>query len=271
MPLIKTTFIFEQGDQGWSESYYSVKTSPDPTQHIADATAVGGARIALSGAETRLTYYRISNVDVPRTVFLYYITPVVFGIQTRTSDSANVTLPLSFKDATRSKSKISFIRGIWDDVVGDGGAFKPTPGYTTNMNIFLAALRARGFGWLGISLRFKAELVALVQNANGTVSGTTIVDNFPPQIIGTTKQVRLAGLQTPGNLNGQNPCFIVDARNFTTIKRIAILPWTGGGTATAYGRIVYPIDTMVPGQIGERKAGRIFGAARGRAPARKRA
>lgn len=271
MSNFKMTMVFQQDDQGWTESYYSGSTGTDPSTLVSKAWALAVKRIALCGRETGMTYLRISNIDVKRTTYLHRLTPELRGTAGYVSDSPNTCLVLAMKDTTLAKSKTTFLRGIADEMVDNGGGYAPTPAYRTLLTAFINVLINASWGWLGIATNTDADLQTLVQNANGTVSGTVIPTIFAPNLNGLTRVLRFKGLTQPGNLNGANPCIITGIGSFETAKRIAILPWANGGKVVLATKTLYPIAEVLPQYIGERKAGKIFASARGRAPARKRA
>lgn len=271
MPIMKITFIYSQDDQGWSESYCTVGASPDPGAYLPEAQQVGQAGMALRGNNTFWEYTRITSVDTLRATFLNHNTPFIRGNPGQESDTPNTCLNLGFKNATRTKTKNTFMRGIWDSSVTLGGEFQPTPAYKALFTVWLNLIKQKGWGWLGVNIKTFSPLATLVQDAAGTISGTVVNPLWLNNEIGQRRPVRFSLLSQPGNLNGANPIEITAINGFVTLKRIAMLPYTGGGRLTQATKQVIPIDIMNFGTIGERKAGRIFAAARGRAPARKRA
>jgi len=271
MALMKFTCIFEQKEQGWSESYVLSGSSPDPYAYRSIVFNFCVTRIAMCGAQTYLTHFRVTNLDTRRLTYLEPISPPLHGNGRHDSDAPDTCLLGKFSNAAGTKSKITFFRGIWDDIVVQGGRIVKPVVYNTLLLSLNNYMNLQGIGWLGINTKTAAVLKTLVQNANGTISGTLLTPLFLIGDIGQKKVVRFAGISQPGNLNGSNPIFVTGVDSFATVKRIAMLPWSGDGNMTLAAKQVIVVQRLFALEVGERKAGRVFGSARGRQPVRKRA
>jgi hypothetical protein len=271
MPIMKVTFIFECRNKGWSESYYRNFPSSDPSATPVEIDPLATARMGVAGKEVTMTYYRVADIATPRKVRLFYLGQQFKGVASRAADNPESSLILKFTDATGGRAKTTFLRGYWDSVVDEGGNYDPINAFTDNLDDFIAKLKDRTWGWLGISTAVTQPLATLVQDAAGTVSGTLGGNLFPLPSVGGIGPVRFKRITQPGNLNGQNPVFVVSQTAFKTVKRIAILPWSGDGAITLNTKNIVQIDRGSITGVSERKTGRVFGSPRGRLPARKRA
>lgn len=271
MSLMKVTFIFEARNKGWTESYYKTFSNPDPGAAKGDAMGLATKRMGVAGLEVLMTYIRIQNVDTLRRVRLFWLETTMPGVLSKPSDNPESALIVKYNDITGGRAKTTFMRGYWDQVVDFGGQYIPTVAFTNALESFFDNLRLQNWGWNGINTQTTQPLATLVQDLSGTVSGTTVGNVFTAPQVGTTIAVRFKRITQPGNLNGQNPVVVTAQNAFKTVKRIAILPWSGDGFVTASAKQIVLINEGEVTGVSERKTGRVFGSPRGRLPARRRA
>lgn len=271
MAVFRVTLIMQCNDKGWSESYFVGSLASDPASITPVALRLANDRAACNGKQTNITFVRIVNVNVSRSALLINLPAPIAGDPGFDSDNPETALIVKMKDVTRHYSKTTFMRGIWDVVVDKGGNYTPNFGFDIAISGFGDRLKADQWGWAGITAKKTSLLTTLVQDAGGTISGTLADGTFFTSPVGTVGPLRFSGIVTPGNLNGINPVVIKGPSSFTTLKRIAMLPWSGQGSVTLNTKTTIGIDAIFPQAISERKTGRVFGSPRGRAPARKRA
>lgn len=271
MPFFKVTFIFECRNKGWSESYYRENGSSDPFLLRTVSDDLLKKRIAVAGKEVTCTYMRIANIETKRRVRLFFLGDTRKGVVGKPADNPESALILKMQDTTGGRAKTTFLRGYWDAVVDDGGNYVPTIAFENELDDFIQKLKVDSWAWLGVNVQTDFALATLVQDAGGTVSGTLTGNLFTLPQVGKVFAVRFRRITQPGNLNGQNPVLVTAQNAFKTVKRIAILPWSGDGNIQISTKSLVLIDTASVTGVSERKTGRVFGSPRGRLPARRRA
>lgn len=268
MPLIRATWFFQQLEYGWTETLWIDGASLDavPVQQAVDRYAQ--KRIKLSGAQTRLKYYRISLEGVFRDARGFtYPGGGLAGMTGKASDAPQVALLTYFRTLAGGSTRLQYLRGIWDEIVFEGGTYTPGADFISRFDDWRAQVFNDAWGWYGVTARQQANVTAVVQDPAGTVSVTLDGNIFAgPPFVGTT--VRIAGVLGATQINGQQIITPTAANAFKTRRRISIFPWTTGGRVTNVTKGLIPVQVIAPFRIVERKVGRPSYLSRGRRPAR---
>jgi pimeloyl-ACP methyl ester carboxylesterase len=303
--IAKVTFFFTCNGYGWTESYWSQAAFSLPQQYYPQAFNLAGLRAQLMGNNTTLTHIRISLINVPATYGpggqspprnsqLFTLAPPLTGPGVQPGDPTknptdmpDVCMLCRWIPTIAVASKLQYMRGIPDDfdVMGGLPALTPVAYFGGSWTNFVTAIQT-GFGagvnqtgpWGYVGKNPGAQAVAsisaLTQTSGGYVSITTSTNLFNLALtpVNSVVPVRISKLTVPGNLNSVHPVQVYSANQFVTEKKIAILAWDSSPGKVTYSPLTYiPVATVQFSRIGERKAGRPFAVARGRAPIRKTA
>lgn len=256
MAIIRCTLFFEQGKYGWTESYWTNAASLTDPAMQARGLQLAQKRIKVSGAHTTLPYMRYSVEGVFRDAF-FNVLPSngLVGTINKISDAPSTALLCTQKTADNSKSRNIYLRGIWDDVVHNGGEYVPAPDFSAAFDDYRTRLIADAWGWLGVASKDVGNAATVVQNLNGTVTVTTVENMFdaPHPRNG---RVSISGMQGSTQLNGQQRVRITAANSFTTRDRIAIFDYLTGGTITEVTLGFQQISQVNLSRVVRRKAGR---------------
>lgn len=264
MAIVRATLFFEQLGRGWTESYWRDSGSASLADQFAIVDVLAAKRIKCSGVQTFLRYARVSAEGVFRDAAVRTYTGAGLpGLSSENSDVPTTCLLVRCRNATFTKLKFVYLRGIWDSIVTAGGTFIPGASFTAYFNDFAAALVQGAWGWLGADVTTKVNIANVVQELNGTVTITAAANVFPgPPFPRTT--VRIAGVQGAVAINGPQIVQATAATICHTTKRIPIFPYTTGGTLAYQTKALIPITQATPDRIAERKVGNVSYVSRGR-------
>jgi hypothetical protein len=256
MALFRTTFFFEQRDNGWSESVHSILT--DPIALKAQAIGYVLVRMPLCTPSTLLTHIRISDDLVFRDIIL---DPLVLPIPGTNPEAVNES-PWTAVDVRMSASptvqRSLFLRGLPDGQV-DGSLPEFTPGFQASFNAFKSELLTDNWG---IKQKDRSQVKQPILSVDGLGN---VVMAVPLAGLAVKSVVQLLGVprsKVPGRL------FLIDV--FTDASHFHVRGWPAGVTLTSQGffrPVVYlitPIVQVVADAVTERRTGRPFGLLRGR-------
>jgi hypothetical protein len=254
--LFRTTFFYEQRDNGWSESVHSLLT--DPVSLIAQATGYVLVRMPLATPSTLLTHIRISDDAVFRDVIL---DPLVLPIPGTAPTAINES-PWTAVDVRMSTSPLVqrslFLRGLPDGQV-NGSLPDFSPGFQASFNAWKSELLTDNWA---IKQKDRSQVKQPILSVDGTGN---VVMAVPLAGIAVKSVVQLLGVprsKVPGRL------FLIDV--FTDASHFHVRGWPPGVTLTSTGffrpvvYIVTGINQVVADAITERRVGRPFGLLRGR-------
>lgn len=255
----KCVFFYKQGEHGWSEAYYTLKT-------IADAydacIPLGNALIRLRGKDTAITALRISQVlcptnqlPNPRSAQLFpplatwasggaVVAPGVTGGAQSDTWSASI-LARCVPQTPQPGTKSIYMGGMPDIYDQAGGQAYPSFSYWFGVQPIRAlqqALWQNAFGWMGITTnpgQVATPITGLTNTVSGfvtvTVATSGITAALAAQMSGQVVPLRISGVRQPGNLNGTWPfrfLYGTTACTFTSTRPFAVLTWDGTGTVT---------------------------------------
>jgi hypothetical protein len=245
MPLppfvVKGTIFFELGGNGFTESFWWVGLTADLSAHSAYLLNVVNKRRVLLGKEASIHAYRVSfesgvgGAPVLGDSYLQYYNQA--GFSSEIADFATTALLCTWKDATFQRRKQQFMRGIWDNVVSNGGSYIPSYGtWQTKFDAWRGAISAAvpgvkgpGAGWVQ-RVPINGNIITnYTSDADSYVTFTTlgVIPNVPQVLpaIGeprnTPLMIRITKLNTRSVLNGQRLITVLDDHTMRTTQPIA--------------------------------------------------
>jgi hypothetical protein len=255
--LFRTTFFFEQGEQGWSESVHSSLTVRSAL--IAQANNYVLARMALADFGTILTHIRISDDLVYRDILLDPIPLPQSGTYNVAENAAGPWDALDIRiQAGVTVNRSLFLRGMPNGQT-NGRLLTFTAKFQLAMNKFLAELQTDNW-----AIKNKDRTVLPIQILSATALGViTLASPIASATPGTP--VQLLGIPrslVPGRT------FLLGAGSTTTVLNLLNWPgaaFTGRGKIRQNVIVLTAITAAVCDTATERKPGRPFGLLRGRA------
>lgn len=276
MSVCKLTMFFTQGVYGWSESFFREAGSETLQAQMDRALILAPKRIKCSGEGTSLPFLKVSIEGTARDVLLYSYAArtntVPTGQSGKESDIRFTSALIRRTSADNRSFSNYYLRGIWDTLVGGTGFSAADPLWNGNLAEFRGTTIAQGWGFMAknyATSKSKYNIATLVQNADGKITYTTVSDVFPPETFGTKQKIFVSGILGSVLANGVLIVVPSAARVCTTIKRIPILPYLGGGILTWNQLVFVPTADMQPLRAVLKKTGRPPYLSRGRSPARK--
>jgi hypothetical protein len=288
MPVYRVTFGFDGEGQGWSETHAYKTIATLPGDFAITAKIVAGKRVGFLGREFRINSIRISSysddtaTNRTRGVFLIkqeFTNPVRNA--TAAAEPAAVALLARGTTSVQlappgfgANTNTTFCGAPPDDAVSnagnvDGGKSGLDAAFKT-----WALELTNGWGWLASARIADLEIATIAQNANGTVTLTTVGD-FPGGItigqIYTARARRINAGVSP--LNGQLILRATAAKTLVTQEVIGLGLEQAGGFVRLYKQVqpflaYRSIDYELI--VGKHKRGRPFGFSPGRARRRVR-
>jgi hypothetical protein len=281
--IVKWTLILECKARGWTESYY--RTSPDGNlwNEIDPMFAFAQARAGLLGQGAFVKGLRPSvevgtdgsAVAGDSTSSLVHIA----GNGQQPIENEDDALLVTWHNQSGSRRKQQYLRGIWQSITDAAGNFFPSaPGFTSAFTTWYNSVLAYKLGWLGRTPSAKANVTNYTQTTDFRVTFTFSSDLFTPTQVTNNQilQIGMRGLNVKSKLNGTILVQVNSARSCTTVKPIAVFPYTTGGVGTNFVRSLITPGTALPGgrqslvamRIVERRPGAPLFESRGRAPAK---
>lgn len=269
--MFKHTYFLQQWSNGWTESWYCgvnllMSSQIEIARNYANQRAKGLA------TEASIRYARITDLSVtPHPVWVETIGRAGVGVGAgipSAADFADTSVMVRCYNAAQTRSKIVYVRGIPDSIINDGGEYQPTAAFNKFITDWSDFMRSQGMGWLGVNAPTLGNITAMVQNASGQVDVTSSANLFGATPAGTHVVLRMTGVLGPRNLNGQFTCVVTSGTTFTTLRRIAIFPYLGGGRVRYSSTNLIQVNTATGIRTVERKAGRPSFQSPGRRKAR---
>jgi hypothetical protein len=273
--------IFEQGPYGWSESYYRNNPSATLITEMAALKLLADKRIKLSGAQTKLSWLKVSNEEIDRDVLVYSYGAETGVLPTGDSryNSDSRFAALICKRANINNTAVSnlLLRGLWDELVVSEGFASLNSNWVAAWGAFLAVYigvppivgAGWGFGAKNPATSAKLTITNVTQAATGQINFTTV--EIPPGAPAneTKHRVFISGVQGAATLNGQQVIVVKGDRSFQTVNRLPMLPYLGLGKVTWNTNEFYEITQVQALRTTERKTGRPLYLSRGRSRVRK--
>jgi hypothetical protein len=278
---VKITFVFNDGSQSISESWYAAVTgfANVPSQDIFDYVK---NRMNISGVNTRFQYCRVSTVGTFRRVQNYYPSQLPANVpQTGTyiangnphdapdgSDFSGTALLVRKNEPGGSFARV-FMRGVPDSIIVQGGQYLVPAGYQALFTVWAAQVVGRNWGWASRPAPpFPPQTISgAAQNADGTIrftlAGQLFGAPFGPQL---TANASIANAVANRNLNGPLIVRPIDATHCDTIRQIALGAFASVNAVmrVIVGINVVQVNSLVIERVTRRAPGRFFGGSPGR-------
>lgn len=268
--VAKVTFCFQQEAYGWTESYFLPSPSSTLEAELGLAETLASKRAVCSGSETMITHVKVSNENIGRDVLVSerdYL-----GDQGQHSDAPDTALLVYKYPANNLVRSPLYLRGIWDDVVLEGGQFQfNNPGYNKVFGAFVGLLTSGPWGFIArVPASFKKSPIAtMVDDGNGRVIIQTTQAIFAGIGVGQRVKTFVSGATGAASVNGPQVVEGVANNTVVTINRIPFFPYTGGGQISYNEQLFYKISRVYRERVVERKVGRPLFLSVGRRKGRK--
>jgi len=282
--LFRVTTSFAGRKQGWSESivYPALPTTTPGAFHAAVGLPIAQKRVELLGREYTLDAVRVAKIRndagaaLKRNVLLFTV-DLKPALQNAANgaEQPNACAVVQAVDAAGSRKKNMFLGGIPDEIAVDGGEFfgAGAGGWISRFNAWTALVVAAQGGWLEDIVNLgPVNMTGYVINANKTLQFSFEAPLFQVGEIGEVRTIRVKGVNNGSVVNGTQEVIVGTETTCTTVKALAVFPYSFGGAATSYVRpkpfisaVAWAVDV-----IRTRKRGRPSYATRGRVAARQR-
>lgn len=272
LPVTKATLSFVQGVYGWTESYYLNTVSDSLQPELAKAQALAAKRAPMSGEQTRIQAIKVSREDIARDVLI--AEAAYSGTIGKPSDAPDTAILTKRFASTPAANAPIYLRGIWDELVKDGGQLDlGNAPWLTLYNAWKGLLTTTVNGW-GFLAKDPAESgSSAIQSVSNSVMGnihyTLDVGIFTTLDVGEKVKIFVSGVKGALSANGSFIGVVKGINTIDTEARVPIFPYQGGGKLSYTVLKFYPIGATQLQRVVERKAGRPLYVSRGRAPARK--
>lgn len=272
MPIYMATAFFELRGHGWSESYFRDGGGETDLAALADFDRLGlwTKRAKCLGKQATCFAQRVSFSDVLGDSVLNYLTlPGNSGFD---AEDPNTALLVRFGDATNTHFKNTFMRGIADDVVVQGGDVgRGFALFQAAYNGFVDAVLQGTYGWMGSAVKTQHPLTGYVSDPENRIVFTTAAPALPAADVNGLIRVRGKNIGVGGKsiLNKTMVCSREGDNTCTTKKAQAAFPFMGKAcflvTRTTTLRVIRNARLQ---KVVERKAGKVSYTSAGRLAAR---
>ena len=268
--VVKATLVFQTQSFGWSESFlWDGVNEQNLNVHMQSLQIIAQKRAALLGKNSFIKAERVSLETGPDGLprvgdsILQYIR--YNGASMPDSDEPDAAVLVTMRNLVAAKRRNMFMRGIWDDIDGQGGFYLPfVTGWQSAFNSWAAAMLARQAGWWSYTKSAGFDVSTyVVAPTTGYVTITVLGDAFGDGPYGKIR-VRLAGVNVRSALNGSWIGTPVSNSQIILEKPLALLPHTGGGTLFTYTRALEVAASLDAQKIVTRRAGAPLLQSRGR-------
>jgi len=274
--ICKATLFFQVNSFGWTESFFWSVPGNDLNPQMASLQVIAQKRAVLLGSQAFIKAERVSFEvnDAAQPVtgdsFLQYVRYNWASVPA--ADDPDTAVLVTMRNLVAERRRNMFLRGIYDDVNGQGGFYLPTvAGWQTAFNNWAAAMLARQAGWMA---RHKVNIVPItgytVDPDTGFVQ-VTLGAAAPQLVANETQQVRIRGVNVKSPLNGTQLIRAIDSTHFWLEKPLALIAYQFGGEVIFYSQAIEVATTIDAQKIVTRRAGAPLLQSRGRRRAKPRA
>lgn len=286
--IYRILFGFSGMGVGWAETHAMLNASNNPKDLMPTLSDIAYKRAQMLGREFAIVAIRASRYSTDAGVrargsFLLkqrFVNAV--SSASAAAEPSNVALqvrgaaePSILQPEFDANTNQTFLGAPLDICVDNAGVVDPGKGgLGAAFASWRAAMLSTTIGWLALKSVVNSDLVSSVQNANGTVTFSTVDATVPPLVVGQRYKARIRDVnQGVSPLNGE--IIVVAGANKTLVSREVIgipTPQTGG--AIRVYQAVQPFvdygDLTLSGTTAKHKRGRPFGSTPGRARRRVR-
>ena len=256
MPIAKGTLIFQGLGYGWTESIWISRSYTSLADFYALFAQYAILRAPMLGTPCFIKGIRVSNEAVAHDSFLNYVNlpgSAAFG-----ADDPSSSLNVILRDATFSRFKRIFFRGIWDVVAQNFGEYDiGNEAFRTFFQSWRNFVLLQDFGWMGVD-----PTQAKIGNISGytpTVEGNIAFQLDQPIfngiLPGTRVPVRVSRLNGGSTLNGQMVVNVTTNTTCTTTVPTAALPFRTAGVMRFSPKVFIDSFACDTQRIGRRPVG----------------
>ena len=277
----KVTFDLVCNGYGWSYTFFLPTQSSGFAVEIAAAVLLAGKINNATNSSTYVAYIRCQSLSnlrqgqiFPQTVGMNVGT---LGVQPQSA------LYLRLYNSPGTLTKLTFFRGLNQNLAINGGQINPSSSQVASINGFLATLVSGGWCWLGKAIgnplpgppfnQLSPQPVTSVTNGAGGFPLITFagpVFNAFSALNAVKLPLSLSGLKGCDTLNGTWSVYALTASTCQFVKQVLFNPWVGpSGTGHSSWLQLIPIASGVQERLGERKVGRPSYLSRGRSSRRR--
>jgi hypothetical protein len=277
--VIKCVFIFrDQTGTGWEEIHYWNSTSDNPvlsTRLTNLVDVIAPVRALLLGVDCAVIGARVSYPRPGAVASLskkFYLS----GVAGKSSVSASVSLTGKWTDASTTRHKKTYLRGVWDDVENNGEYHPELPeaaGFSDRITEWKQLLINGGYGWTTKSIANSRNGVVNSYTATpeGIVTFTLAAPGMDGIAAGKIVEVAFSKINKSNSpLNDTLLVEVIDATHLKTVNPIAAGPFTSKGKFNYRAVEFVNYNQLYDLAIGRRQQGRPIGQLPGRRKARAR-
>jgi len=283
--LQRCTMVFQSPGHGWTETFYYTAAGDDLTTPQTAWVLNAGRRAALLGSSAYIKALRFAivinaagQVTKNRSVLRKVkISPNLQQVD-NTLAAPGTCAVATFYNADQSRHKLTYLRGIPDDIENNDGTYNPAGagGWGNRFDNWVELMRINAttianVGWWGFVPFPPITLVGYTVNATTSVVTVTLpAGALAAYTAGQRIAVRFRGVNVHSVLNGQQVITVVDDHTARLTKPLAAGPYMGVGEMILYTRTSVPIASASVPFIGSRKLGAPLLVSHGRSPAHQR-
>lgn len=277
MSIYKGQYIFEGRGRGWTEVWYWLASTGTLDMQGARFLATFDVRRLLLGKEYGFKGIRVSEelTDLGQPVLndSWLRREEQLGYQSEPGWEEDLALVVKCQSLDRSKRRNIFMRGLWDKIEDNGGAYMRGYGtWISKWDAWYAKMKDLGVGWIHRTPGAKINVVSAVMNQDNEVVLTMEANIFtagPNGYKATQLNVRTAGKKSV--LSGIQIVLPTSATSCKIIKPLAIFPTvTTGWTANIFSLGFQVADWIEDSHITRRPSGSPLLESPGRAKAKAR-
>jgi len=262
----RTTFFFEDGKYGWSESYFSQPASVQAAR--AAALLIAPKRIALLGTGPVFAAIRVSDADIERDSLITLAADIPTGKDRReeASDVPYSSWLCQLSNGTRYKRPL-YLRGCPDIDITDPEDAAAHGVFKKAWAAYVAALIAGGY-MLRVLLRGTDNPSKKITDVFGDAAGFKVTTAAHGLV--NNDVVRISGVKGSTVPKGKYTVRKVDDDNFVALHLPApgAVGYTGGGEWTKQIIGFKPVTEGIIVRQTRRATGRPFDSPHGRRKAR---
>lgn len=267
----KCTLIFEGPQKGWTESLYLEPLTATYSEAVSLTNALGIARARLLGRLCAIKAFRVQVVEdaggnkVTRRGDTFQ--RPIFGSAGNNNADSDLCLLADFTDALLTRHKLTYLRGIWDNISENYGAYTPNAQWTSYFDTWRDTVVGSGFGWMSRNQVASSNVTGYVQSSTGFVEITCADAIFAALPLNVPLQVQVQGILSLGGKSTLNGTLLVKPLSGTqiqTVKQIAVLTYVDGGKVTTFAPVMVKTSGIGPEKIVTRETGAPLLESRGR-------
>lgn len=274
--VVKCTLALEAGARGWSESFLWQTTGNDLNLEATTAQVLAQKRAAMLGREAFVKAERVSfesDSDGNPVVGDSFLTYTRYnGASIPTADDPDTAVLITMRSPNATRRRNMFLRGIWDDVNGNGGFYLPgVAGWLTAFNSWRGAMLAKRVGWWHSNAQPAVPITGYTCDQDTGFVLVTLAAAHPSFVANKVEMARIKGVNAGSPMNGAQLIRWQTSTTFWLEKPLALIAYQFGGSLVTYQRTFEEASSIDAQKIVTRRAGSPLLESVGRRKARRRA